>query len=224
MDENELRISEDIPEQKEGPWSTALVVSWGSLKRRIGRSVITMFGVILAIAFISYMFLTENITLSLLAVRDDKLMVLLQQHGVDVFSAGKTDRMTILLIVLALLTSLVGIINSMLMSVTERVREIGTLKCLGALDFFILQTYFIESSLMGVIGTIIGIIVGILVALAVALSSYHSYVMAHFPWMKAGGSVLMAFIIGTLISVVASIAPAYWAARKQPVEALSVEE
>ena len=61
-------------------------------------------------------------------------------------------------------------------------------------------------------------------ALAVALSSYHSYVMAHFPWMKAGGSVLMAFIIGTLISVVASIAPAYWAARKQPVEALSVEE
>ena len=118
----------------------------------------------------------------------------------------------------------IGNINSMLMSVTERVREIGTLKCLGALDFFILQTYFIESSLMGVIGTIIGIIVGILVALAVALSSYHSYVMAHFPWMKAGGSVLMAFIIGTLISVVASIAPAYWAARKQPVEALSVEE
>ena len=50
----------------------------------------------------------------------------------------------------------VGIINAMLMSVTERIREIGTMKCLGALDAFILKIYFIEAALQGLIGTAMG--------------------------------------------------------------------
>ena len=218
------KSSEDIPEQKAVPWHTAFLVSWRSLKRRIGRSVITMVGVVLAIAFITYMFLTDNITTALLEVENDALRTLLQQQDVEIFTAGETDRMMILLILLSLITSLVGIINSMLMSVTERVREIGTLKCLGALDFFILQTYFIESSLMGVIGTLIGIVIGVLVAVVVALGGYGHYVVKHFPVLQVFGSVILAFVIGTLISVIASIAPAQWAAKKQPVEALRVEE
>jgi ABC-type lipoprotein release transport system permease subunit len=132
--------------------------------------------------------------------------------------------MTILLILLALVTCLVGIINSMLMSVTERVKEIGTLKCLGALDMFILQIYFIESSLQGVLGTVLGIVLGSIVALGTAFASYKSYVLAHFPVVGVLGAVLIALLIGALLSVLASIAPAYWAARKQPVEAMRVEE
>lgn len=224
MDTQTIRASHEIPEQKLVPWSTAFAVSWASLKRRLVRSLITMVGVILAIAFLGYMLITDNITGALVSVNDDHLKVILQRSGVDVFSVGETDTMMILLIVLSLFTCLVGIINAMLMAVTERVREIGTLKCLGAVDFFILQAYFIESSLQGVFGTLIGIVVGTLVAFGVAFFSYTTYVIPNLPVLQIGGSILLSFLIGSLLSVVASIAPAYWAARKQPVEALRVEE
>jgi len=224
VDTKSIRSSKEIPEQRLVPWSTAFAVSWASLKRRIIRSMITMLGVILAIAFLAYMLITDSITAALVAVSDDRLKVILQQHGVDVFAAGETDTMMILLIVLSLITCLVGIINAMLMAVTERVREIGTLKCLGAVDFFILQAYFIESSLQGVLGTILGIIVGVVVAVGVALAAYTKYVLPNFPVLDVSWAILLSFLIGTLLSVVASIAPAYWAARKQPVEALRVEE
>jgi ABC-type lipoprotein release transport system permease subunit len=219
-----IRSGKEIPEQESVPWSTAFMVSWRSLKRRFVRSIITMAGVILAIAFLTYMLITDDITAALVAARDDRLSVILQQHGVDIFTTGQTDSMTILLILLALVTCLVGIINSMLMSVTERVKEIGTLKCLGALDMFILQIYFIESSLQGVLGTVLGIVLGSIVALGTAFASYKSYVLAHFPVVGVLGAVLIALLIGALLSVLASIAPAYWAARKQPVEAMRVEE
>ena len=200
------------------------MVSWNSLKRRLGRSIVTMIGVILAIAFLAYMLINNSITFALIAAQDDKLSVLLQERGVDIYSQGETDSMTILLICLALITCLVGIVNSMLMSVTERVKEIGTLKCLGAKDFFILQSYFIESSLQGVLGTIVGIFLGAFVAVGTALLSYKGFVFPYFPWMGLLGAMALSFVIGSFISVVASIAPAYWAARKEPVEAMRVEE
>lgn len=219
-----FETGQHIPEQANVPWSTAFVVSWNSLKRRLGRSIVTMIGVILAIAFLAYMLINNSITAALIAARNDKLSVLLQERGVDIYSQGETDSMTILLICLALITCLVGIVNSMLMSVTERVKEIGTLKCLGAMDFFILQSYFIESSLQGVLGTVVGIMLGAFVAIGTALLSYKGYVFIHFPWRDLLWAMLLSFLIGSLISVVASIAPAYWAARKEPVEAMRVEE
>ena len=66
------------------------------------------------------------------------------------------------LVVLSLLVCLVGIANAMLMSVTERFREIGTMKCMGALDGFIIKLFILESSFMGTAGTIIGVVVGLL--------------------------------------------------------------
>jgi len=214
----------EIPEQTRISWGIAVSVSWGSLKRRLGRSLVTMAGVILAIAFLTYMLVTDNITKAMIAANLDELNVLLQKAGVDILEAGGTDSRMILLISLALFTCLVGIVNAMLMSVTERIKEIGTMKCLGALDTFILKVYFIESSLQGLMGTLIGMVLGLLVGLLVSLRSYRGYV---FSYMPAGGilvSLLVALVIGTLISVVAAIAPARWAATKEPVDAMRVEE
>jgi ABC-type antimicrobial peptide transport system permease subunit len=215
---------EAIPEQEEISWRIAFVVSWAGLRRRVLRSLITMLGIILAIAFLTYMLVMESVTESLKAVNNDTLNVLLQKAGVDVFTVGKTDTMMFLLIGLSLLTCLVGIVNSMLMSITERIKEIGTMKCLGALDSFIVKAYFIESSLQGVFGTICGIVIGMGVALSVLLYSYGRYVPAHFPGWEVAKSVGISFLVGALISIVASIAPAYWAARKEPVDAMRVEE
>ena len=199
-------------------------MSWGSLKRRFTRSIVTMFGVILAIAFLTYMQVANNITQALIAADETVLNAALQNAGIEIFASQRTDRMMILLICLSLVTCLVGILNSMLMSVSERIKEIGTLKCLGALDSFIVKTYFIESSLQGIIGTLMGVAIGLLVAFGVSVCSFHSHVARHFPWGQAAGSVGISILIGSLLSIVASIAPAYIAARKQPVDAMRVEE
>lgn len=214
----------DIPEQGSVAWHTVVAVSWSSIRRRLFRSLVTMSGVVMAIAFLTYMQVMNSITHALVAANDTILNVLLQQAGVDIYAAESTDRMMILLIVLSLLACLVGIVNSMLMSVAERVKEIGTLKCLGALDSFIVKTYFIESAIQGVTGTLLGLGFGLLVAILAAMASYRVYVLYHFPFLGATRALLMSLLIGSLLSVVAAILPAYMAAKKQPVDAMRVEE
>ncbi|MFH1732396.1 MAG: FtsX-like permease family protein [Planctomycetota bacterium] len=213
-----------IPEQVRIPWATAFVVSWAGLKRRFLRSMITMVGVILAIAFLSYMLTVQSVTDALVAVNNNDLNILLQEAGVDILAGAGPDRMMLLLLGLSLLTCMVGIVNAMLMSVTERVREIGTLKCLGARDLFIVKTYFIESSLQGVCGAALGMILGCVVAIAAVLRSYGTHVFAHFPAVPVIEALLVSLLAGSLISILAAIAPAYIAAKKQPIDALRVEE
>ena len=213
-----------IPDQVKVPWGVVLGVSWGSLRRRFLRSLITMLGVVLAIAFLTYMMVTDDLMRALIALKDDRLNVLLQKAGVDIFTGGAKDPMMVMLIGLSLLTCLVGIVNAMMMSVTERIKEIGTLKCLGARDGFIVQTYFVESSMQGVIGTALGMVGGLLVTLAVGLGTYGQVVLSHFPVGPALQSLGLALVMGSLMSVGASILPAYWAAKKQPVDAMRVEE
>ena len=218
------QVQRNIPDQTPVPWGMAFVVSWGSLRRRFLRALITMVGVVLGIAFLTYMRVNNDIVHALIRLKDDGLNALLQKAGVDIYAAQGTDTMMILLIGLSLITCLVGIVNAMLMSVTERIKEIGTLKCLGAEDSFIVKTYFIESSLQGVIGTTLGALIGLLIAVGVDLISYGHWVFTGFPWIAVMLSLTLALVIGSLMSVAASILPAYWAARKQPVEAMRVEE
>ncbi len=213
-----------VPEQVRISWRVALTVSWGSLRRRLFRSTITMMGVVLAIAFLTYMLVTDNITGALVGANVDALNVLLQRAGVDILAGAGPDSRMILLISLSLFTCLVGIVNAMLMSVTERVKEIGTMKCLGALNNFILRIYFIESVLQGVLGTLLGMGLGLLVALAAALRAYGKFTFEWFPAGSVVFTLLLALLIGSVISIVAAIAPAHWAASKEPVDAMRVEE
>ncbi|NLE67904.1 MAG: ABC transporter permease [Lentisphaerae bacterium] len=222
----ELAVAErqEIPCQVSVPWNVVFSVSWSSLRRRFFRSLITMLGVILAIAFLTYMMVQDSVVDALLEARIEALNLLLQKSGVDVLAVQGTDTMMILLISLALLTCLVGIVNAMFMSVSERIKEIGTLKCLGAEDSFIVKTYFVESSLQGVLGTTLGILIGLVVSVALCVGSYGGYVFQYFPYGAVLRAIAIALAIGSIISVLASIGPAYWASKKQPVDAMRVEE
>jgi len=214
----------DIPEQTPVSWPIVMSVSMAGLRRRFSRAMITMVGVVLANAFLCYMLVNESVVRALIAFGNDDLNILLQNANVDIFSGGRTDQMTLLLIGLTLLTSLVGIINAMLMAVTERVREIGTLKCLGATDQFVVRTYFVESTVQGVCGSVIGMVLGLIVSMVVNFNNYGSYTLKTFPLKGVLISLLVSLAAGAVLSVVAAIVPAYMAARKQPVEALRVEE
>ncbi len=218
------QVMGEIPVQKDVPWLVTFKISWGSLRRRLLRSLVTMTGVVLAIAFLAHMLITDSIIYALVEVNERALNILLQKSDVDISNVGTGDSLMVLFLFLTLLITLVGISNSMFMAVTERVREIGTLKCLGAHDNFIIRSFLIESSLQGVLGTLCGIILGMTVALSVALVSYQAYVFKYFPLAAVIKALMISFVIGTVLSVVASIIPAYMAARKQPVEALRHEE
>lgn len=216
--------SAQVPQQTPVPWGVTFSVIVAGIRRRLFRSFITMVSVILAIAFLAYMLVGNAITNALVAADISELNLRLQNAGVDIFVGKETDEMTVMLLSLTLLACLVGIVNAMLMAVTERVKEIGTLKCLGATDRFIIKAYFIESSLQGLMGTSVGLVSGFLVALGVALRSYGGHVFRTFPALNAMQALGTSLLIGLALSVTAAIVPAYMAAKKEPVEALRVEE
>ncbi len=112
---------------------------------------------------------------------------------------------------ISLLVGGIGIMNIMLVSVTERTAEIGLRKAVGAENKDILIQFIIESVLLSVLGGLIGVVFGILGSLAIG-----SFLeTAVTPW-----SVLLAFSISTLIGIIFGVAPAKKASSLDPIEAL----
>jgi len=279
------------------PLSRAIEISYKSLRTRFWRSSITVASIVLAIAFLSFIFVNTTIVRALtvrpaeavkrlelrrgqlqemIGLRNDpsntaKLRELEESLGVKAGEAqaeldGLTARLVderklrdvlkmklaaeggegageetaaeqgeprsflwalkakdYWLVSLASLVCFVGIVNAMLMSVTERFREIGTMKCLGALDSFIVKLFFLESAFLGFVGTLIGVVVGGLLAVAVAMR-YGGATVRFFPWGGVLACLVFSQAVGMLLTIVASVFPAHRAARMQPVEALRAEQ
>jgi putative ABC transport system permease protein len=128
---------------------------------------------------------------------------------------------TVWIIVISLLVTVIGIANAMLMSVTERFREIGTMKCLGALSAFIRQVFFIEASLLGFTGSLIGCVGGALFAAGVFSLSYGPELVLSslsLPVLLLQG--LFCVVAGVALAIVAAIYPASVASRMVPAVAL----
>lgn len=218
-------MPKEVGQQIVLPLSKAVELSAKSIRVRLGRSLITMSGIILAIAFLMSIGTSNSVLDRLRHVEDPKVQSVLQAKGLDIDSEAIHEERArnTWLVVLSLLVCLVGIWNSMLMSVTERFREIGTMKCLGALDSFIIKIFLLESSFQGIVGTLVGISLGLLLSVVMGLGSYGSAVVKYFPWLAVlrwGG---LSLLIGSVISVVAAIYPAYVAAKMEPVEAMRVD-
>ena len=145
--------------------------------------------------------------------------------NIDVMARDKSflTAQHIYLMVLSFMVCMVGITNAMLMSITERFREIATLKCLGATDSFILVQIMIEASIQGAIGGFCGVIIG---AFAAVLNSYFQVGGRLFATFDFGGVLLaglMSLAAGILLAVLASLYPSTRAARMAPMEAMRVE-
>jgi len=211
------------------PWRKSIQICAGGIRTRLGRSVVTLLGVVLAIAFLMSVMTSRVIVGEWIARKDADINLQLQKNlGIDPNDASAREREAqkqIWLISLSILVCLVGIVNSMLMSVTERIREIGTMKCLGALDSFIVRLFFLESVFQGLVGTAIGIPLGFLLSFLRLGISFEFGAIAY--GHLAGATLLNAvgaLVAGTALTVVAAIYPAYVAAKMQPVEAMRVEE
>lgn len=125
------------------------------------------------------------------------------------------------IITIALLVTVIGITNSLLMSVTERFKEIGTMKCLGALSSFIRRIFFIESALTGLVGSLIGGVLGFLVASLIYAFTFGFGLV----FLSVGyGDIFLYYILsvigGISMSIIAAIYPASFASRMVPATAL----
>lgn len=229
------------------PNKTVLSLVIGALRVRMMRSTVTMVSIVLAIAFLTYMGLSNKLEkniaegvleLERIAARgsDDPVVAaraqdeaiemrrLVLRAGIDVEKTVAGDTTETWLVAMALLTCTVGIANAMLMSVTERFREIATMKCLGALDSLVVKLFLLESSLLGVIGALLGIALGLAVALAFAWLQFGAFGPRFFPITEAGPIVIGSIVAGILLPVLGAVYPAYLASRMRPVDALRVDE
>lgn len=115
---------------------------------------------------------------------------------------------------ISLIVGGIGIMNIMLVSVTERIKEIGLRKSLGATPFTIAQQFLMESMFISVLGGVIGIILGWLGSLA-----GRAFIRTEVPWW----AVAIAFGFSLIVGIVFGTYPAIKAAKKDPIEALRYE-
>ncbi len=128
---------------------------------------------------------------------------------------------------LALVVASLGIINTLVMAILERRREIGVLKALGAADRDIRRLFFVEAGAMGLLGGILGVCIGWLIGHAINFGtniylsrrSLPGISVTAVPWWMVAAAI--AFSIA--VSLGAGIYPASRAARLDPVEALRYE-
>ena len=152
------------------------------------------------------------------AGRDDDFTARTQQEIADAATAT-TDVMTGLLGAIAgvsLVVGGIGIMNIMLVSVTERTREIGTRMAVGAHGRDILTQFLIEAISLSSIGGILGIIIGIAAAKTIAITR-------HWPSLISLSSIIIAFSVSALVGVFFGFYPARKAAALDPIEALRYE-
>ncbi len=128
---------------------------------------------------------------------------------------------------LALVVASLGIINTLVMAILERRREIGVLKALGASDRDVRKLFFAEAGAMGLAGGLLGVLIGWLIGQAITVGTniylhrrdLPSIRISAVPWWMVGGAI--AFSIA--VSLAAGLYPASRAARLDPVEALRYE-
>ncbi|MFQ3548345.1 MAG: FtsX-like permease family protein [Armatimonadota bacterium] len=146
------------------------------------------------------------------------------EPGDYVFIPDKNSRYRLYwLAIMALLVCTVGITNAMLMSVTERFKEIGTMKCLGALDRFVVILFLLESGMMGIVASILGWFVGFTLIIISAWRTRGWEVVASISPIQVLYLFLVSVGIGMLITLIATIAPAKRAAEMPPAMALRTE-
>ncbi|MFJ5455433.1 MacB family efflux pump subunit [Pectobacterium jejuense] len=157
--------------------------------------------------------------------------LLTQRHGTKDFFIMNTDSirqmiekttttLTLLVSMIALISLLVGgigVMNIMLVSVTERTREIGVRMAVGARTSDIMQQFLIEAVLVCLFGGIIG--VGLSLAIGVLFAQFSS----NFAMIYSSSSIIAAFLCSSLIGIIFGFFPARRAARMEPIHALERE-
>lgn len=133
--------------------------------------------------------------------------------------SSTSSMMTVLLAAVAgisLLVGGIGIMNIMIVSVTERTREIGLRMSIGATGRDIMMQFLIEAVIISVTGGLLGILIG-------AVATWMISIFAHWPVDISSASVVLSFMVCTIIGVIFGFYPAAKASNLDPIEAIRYE-
>ena len=186
----------------------AFMLGYRYIKRRMDRAAINMASIALSVSFMSTLMLTDAFYRAYAQAGGSRLSVETYQYW---------------LVFVALAVSIVGITNAMLIAVYERYREIGTMKCIGAFDRHILLLFLVESFIEGAVGGVVGFFVGLFAALLSTGFTIGFDIVLRVPAAELLGFFAGSSLLSMILSVAATLYPAYRAARLAPVEALSYE-
>lgn len=209
------------------PWSRTLDVCWANIRHRMGRCLLTFVCIAVVVAFFASSTTYQVIVSDLMKTDDIHTQAVLEKAGVFTHDSASLKRQRdqrVWLMSLSAFLCLVGITNTILMSVTERYREIGTLKCLGALDSFVVRLFLVESVFIGVLASLSGAVAGFGLAILQVGAVLEFSLLG--PGNCARGfsiGVGEAVVLGTVLTTLAAVYPTYVAARMKPVEAMRVE-
>jgi predicted lysophospholipase L1 biosynthesis ABC-type transport system permease subunit len=222
-----------IQRQVKLPWSEAFRISYRNVTLRLGRAAITAAGIFLGIAFLASVFMSQEVqkTLEREQAERGRVEQVSATAGYDEAefadqgekAVSSSEARALWLVIMSLLVSTVGITNAMLMSVTERFREIGTMKCLGALDNFVVRLFLIESIVLGLLGSFVGAVVGVLVMLLVYCIKEGFDLPARLHWGPVFAKFGLCLVVGAFLALLGAIPPAFRAARLPPAAALRSE-
>jgi len=209
------------------PWRRTIKMCVSNVRHRLGRSTLTFICIAVVVAFfassLSYQFIIDKSMKS----DDVHIQAVLEKAGVfahDEQSMEKQRDQRIWLMTLSAILCLVGITNTILMSVTERFREIGTLKCLGAINGFVVRLFLIESAFVGVVASLFGGIIGCLLAILQVGAAFEFSLMGGTTFLQSFvASLPKAVGLGTVLTLLASLYPTYIASRMKPVDAMRAE-
>ncbi|MEK7577499.1 MAG: ABC transporter permease [Patescibacteria group bacterium] len=187
------------------------------------------------VSYLSSIALEAKSSEVMVAAQDEVGYVLLSRHNLQdptladfsIFSqqdilntvSALTGTFTTLLAGIAAISLLVGgigIMNIMLVTVTERTREIGLRKALGAKKATISTQFIIESIMLTFLGGVLGIVLGIIIAYIISLVTSSAFVVSPV-------AIVLAFVVSSGIGILFGWYPARIAANKQPIEALRYE-
>jgi len=192
------------------PLSAALAFSLQGIMLRIGRIFLVFAGISLAMAFTNALLVTDVLYRNI-------------ADSATIAAGAQAGAFRWMWVGVALLISTAGTFNAILMSVTERVKEIGTLKCLGARNIHIVEIFLFESSLLGLLGGLAGGVLGWFFAVAnFGMTVGMKYVTAEA--LLAGAKmILVCGGLSMVLSLLASVVPVLIAAKIEPASAMRYE-
>ncbi len=208
------------------PFGKSVEIAYKSIRARFFRSLITTLSLVLAVSFLSFTDVSNDVANGMLTSGSAELRQALVRAGYDLdpeannVASSPKQRW---ILILSLLVCAVGIVNAQLMAVTERFREIGTMKCLGALDRFVLRLFVLEAGMQGLAGSVVGAAAGAVFALLAGGARFGGAALHQVAMTHVAASMAAATGIGVALSLLGVLYPALVAARMQPVEAMRVE-
>lgn len=211
------------------PFSQTVKIAVLSLRIRWQRSLLVAISLVLAISFFTYILEMVGFCRFLasgaieLPGKDALLYKICPSKTTSIGGVSSRD---LWLVAMSLLICLAGITNAQLMAVTERFREIGTFKCLGALNRFIVNLLIVETCIYGFVGGLAGGLLGLFLAVATltfraGLSKAVTFLLFPYALVVA---MLLSVIVSTALSLLGAVYPAILAARMKPAVALRYEE